>query len=125
MSRVFELTFINYCPENHHHNVTTHVISAAMFLITHSVQRRIRWADRYGRTGKNSHLIVAYFEGISRYLPRPTDKTAPKTFIITPTCLNIHHVTKVVHLTSTFVIKHYSPFNTINTGLYNTPRISL
>jgi len=75
-----------------------------MFVITHSVQRRIRWADRSGRTGKNSHLNVAYFEGISRYLSRQTDKTAPETFIITPTCLNIRHVTKVVHIISIFAI---------------------
>jgi len=125
MSCLFELTFINNCRENHRPNVTTRVISAAMVVITRSVQRRIGWAQRYGRTGKNSHFIVAYWEGISRYLPRPTNKTAPETFVITPTCLNIRHVTKVVPLTSTFVIKHYRPFNTINTGLYNTPCISL
>ena len=53
-----------------------------MFIITHAVQRRIRWADRYGRTGKNSHFIAVYFEGL---------------FIITPTCLNKRHVRKVVH----------------------------
>jgi hypothetical protein len=95
-----------------------------MFVITHSVQRRMN-GQIYGRTGKNSCLIVAYFEGISRSLPRPTDQTAPETFIFTPTCLNIRHATKVVHLTSTFVIKHNKPFNTSNTGLYNAPCISL
>ena len=41
------VTLINYCRENHRPIVTTHVISAAIFVITQSVQRggQIVWGE--------------------------------------------------------------------------------
>jgi hypothetical protein len=87
------------------------VESAALSVITQIVQRRMRSADdRYGRTGKNSLLFIVYLKGVSWYLPGQTAQTARQT--------------SITDLTSIFVIERYKPFNTIDTGLYNTPCIS-